>query len=183
MTQADEQDAYDADNERVDDAEYQRDKSYISDQVPTDQYRYKLFRMKPNAETDYRGIIDKDLVLANIQNVKPDVGYLQEVVECIVLIQQEFVIEKDIILVDEAGNPVLDKDNRMHTRKMKLFDDNFEPTISFLRAILKFQVNSSRAMGKDREAILDKSEFIGKSTLKGRTDQQKGVFGTGGNKT
>ena len=59
-------------------------KSYASEDNPSDIYAYKKMRLVPNSESEFQGLIDKDVVLANVKDVKPDPMYLRFMAETII---------------------------------------------------------------------------------------------------
>ena len=182
MQNADDNEIEAVQTETQEDQQFERDKSYISDQAPTDTFRYKMFRIKPNADADYPGLIDKDLTLANIGGQPPDLEELQGWVELQVLMEHFFVIEKEIYIRDEYGRIELDKKGNPKKVLARVLDQNFDSSIALIRSIIKFPLNASRAIGKDREAVLDKTEFLSKDIRRFKGEQNSRAFGVGGGK-
>ena len=147
------------------DLEFSKNPMYSSEDIPTDIYRYKRMRLVPNSEAEFQGLVDKDVVLANIKDKKPDPDYLRFVAETIVALNV-FSKEEDVIKVDDNGRPVLVRNAQgllvpMHETVL-VPDPDFDIIRSFLRASFKSDLTLSRAMGKDREAVLDRTQGFSK---------------------
>lgn len=163
--------------------ESQRTGSYASEIMPDDVYKYKVMRLIPNSETDFRGLIDKDVVLANLRGAKPNINEVGFLAETIDLVKNILVTEKTFYVLDEENKPILIQDSEGKKSFQKttktVFDPHFMPIISALTAKYKFYLSGSRAMGSDREAILDKSSFVKKDIQRLRRSKKSGVAGTG----
>ena len=75
---------------------------------------------------------------------------------------------------------LIDKETHEKTivvRIEKIFDKEFEPVSSMLTAGYKFDLCRSRAMGREREAILDRTTSISKEIGKKR-EQDKSMWRT-----
>ena len=137
-------------------------KSYVSDENPSDIYQYKKMRLVPNSEAEFQGLVDKDVVLANIKDTKPDPKYLRFLTETIIALDV-FSVEKDMKL------PVYDSNGNITKyvqQKVIVPDPEFDIIRAFLRGSLKSDLTMSRAMGSQREAVLDRTSNIGKSITK-----------------
>jgi hypothetical protein len=163
------------------DYDYEQRKMYPSEEViPTDVFLYKKLRIIPEAQTDFQGLIDKDVVLSNLGGKLPSGEYLKFVVETIDVFKRIFVIEKEVIVKDNEGNPLALIDNQTSEKTIvvrveKIFDKEFEPVSSMLTAGYKFDLCRSRAMGREREAILDRTTSISKEIGK-KKDGEKTMW-------
>ena len=156
--------------------------AYSSEIIPDDIFKYKMVRLIPNSETDYRGLIDKDGVLANIGGKKPNMLELAFLAETIELIKNILTEDRDFYIYDQEGNPETYTKNGHQFYKIitrKVFDTTFQPIVSALGARYKFLLTGSRAMGNEREAILDKTTTIRKSIDRSRQSIKAGYAGTG----
>lgn len=143
-----------------------QNKRYPSEDTPADIFQYKTLRLIPNSETDFKGMIDKDVVLANVRKNLPDPVYNKLVVETIAMFKKVFVIEQDVMIADANGEPIKDKNGEPMIVRRKVFDQEFDSVIEFLSSGFKYEHVASRAMGDDREAILDRSNILQKETRK-----------------
>ena len=157
-------------------------KNYVSDEIPNDIYHYKKMRLVPNSEAEFQGLVDKDIVLANVKDVKPDPQYLRFIAETIVALDV-FSKPKEVNVLDEDGKPIPitdSKGNIISFEKQTIWvrDPEFDIIRQFLRGSFKADLTLSRAMGKDREAVLDRTQNIGKSVTKegGNSKNKYGVF-------
>lgn len=175
---------------------------YNSEISPSDLYQYKYMRLVPNSETDFRGLIDKDVVLANLQKKLPDPEYQKFIAETIAAFKRVFVKIEKVIVADEKGVPLIERiwveqlDNfgnklldksgkplmklieKPITKDILVFDDTFGPIVEFLQAGFKYDHVASRAMGDEREAILDRTTKLDKGIAK-KEPQQQNKFITG----
>ena len=137
-------------------------KQYVSDENPSDIYQYKKMRLVPNSEAEFQGLIDKDVVLANLKNSPPDPKYLRYIAETIIALDV-FSIKKDVQVpqFDSRGQFKCFK-----TETVSVPDPEFDIIRSFLRGSFKADLTMSRGMGSQREAILDRTSNIGKSITK-----------------
>jgi len=137
-------------------------KNYVSDENPSDIYQYKKMRLVPNSEAEFQGLVDKDVVLSNIKDVKPDPKYLRFLTETIIALDV-FSTEKDVKIpdYDREGNF-----KGSHVERIVVPDPEFDIIRSFLRGSLKSDLTMSRAMGSQREAVLDRTSNIGKNITK-----------------
>jgi hypothetical protein len=137
-------------------------KSYVSDENPSDIYQYKRMRLVPNSEAEFQGLVDKDIVLSNIKDVKPDPKYLRFMAETIIALDV-FSVEKVVKVpnYDKEGNIV-----NFRSETVLVPDPEFDIIRSFLRGSFKSDLTMSRAMGSQREAVLDRTSNIGKSITK-----------------
>lgn len=138
-------------------------KGYVSDENPSDIYQYKKMRLVPNSEAEYQGLIDKDVVLANIKDVKPDPRYLRFVAETIIALDVfSKLIRVKVPERDIDGRPT----GKYNVEEVIVPDPAFDIIRNFLKGSYKADMTMSRAMGKDREAVLDRTSNIGKSVSK-----------------
>lgn len=174
---------------------------YNSEISPSDLYQYKYMRLVPNSETDFRGLIDKDVVLANLQKKLPDPEYQKFIAETISAFKRVFIKYEKVIVADEKGKPILERvwieerDNfgnkvldksgqplmklveRPITKDIAVFDETFRPIVEFLQAGFKYEHVASRAMGDEREAILDRTTKLDKGIAKKEPQQQNKFIG------
>jgi hypothetical protein len=142
-----------------------RSGSYSSDDMPNDIYRYKRMRLVPNSERDFAGLVDKDVVLANVKDNKPDPLYLRFVAETIVALD---VFSTEVLITRRDSNGAIimmkDDDGRLvPVRDIKVVPDpQFDIIRDFLKSGFKADLTLSRAMGKDREAVLDRTQGFSK---------------------
>lgn len=137
-------------------------KQYVSDENPSDIYQYKKMRLVPNSEAEFQGLIDKDVVLANLKNSPPDPKYLRYIAETIIALDV-FSIKKDVQV------PKFDSTGKFKGFKVETVivpDPEFDIIRAFLRGSFKADLTMSRGMGAQREAILDRTSNIGKSITK-----------------
>lgn len=143
------------------DLEFSKNPIYSSEDIPTDIYRYKRMRLVPNSEAEFQGLVDKDVVLANIKDKKPDPDYLRFVAETIVALDV-FSKEAVVIKYDDNGRPIMVRNDEgllvIAKETVLVPDPDFDIIRSFLRASFKSDLTLSRAMGKDREAVLDRTQ-------------------------
>lgn len=156
-------------------------KNYVSDEIPNDIYQYKKMRLVPNSEAEFQGLVDKDVVLANVKDVKPDPQYLRFIAETIVSLDV-FSKPKEVNILDDVGKPIPILDSKgtvlgFEKQIIWVRDPEFDIIRQFLRGSFKADLTLSRAMGKDREAVLDRTQNIGKSVTKeGNSKNKYGVF-------
>lgn len=156
-------------------------RNYVSDEIPSDMYHYKKMRLVPNSEAEFQGLVDKDIVLANVKDIKPDPQYLRFIAETIVALDV-FSKPTEVPVLDQNGKIVSKIDSKgrdcgIETQTAWVRDTEFDIIRSFLRASFKSDLTLSRAMGKDREAVLDRTQNIGKEIKKDEGNKNKyGVF-------
>ena len=159
-----------------------RQMNYASNMMPETHFEWKRIVNIPESQAEFIGKIDKDVVFANLGGSKPDREELKFQIGTIELFEGEFVEEKEIELIDEDGNKIIDvKTNRPLRRKVLVFDEAFRSCFNFLKAEYKFDVVASRALGNERASMLDtmtttriQKEFSKKNEMK------KSSLGTGG---
>lgn len=138
-------------------------KSYVSDENPSDIYQYKRMRLVPNSEAEFQGLVDKDIVLANLKDSKPDPKYLRFIIETIIAFDV-FSIKKTV------KAPIFDKYSKFtgkyQDEEVMVLDSEFDIIRAFLRGSFKADITMSRGMGNQREAVLDRTSNIGKSITK-----------------
>lgn len=132
-----------------------KERQYPSDITPQEFYGYKKFRSDPDAKSDFRGTVDKDVVFANIGGNKPGMEELN-------FRHGTSLLFKNIFL-DQA------EDQEEY--------DAFRPVFDYLLGEYKFQIVASRAQGADREAVLDNITSIKKEVS--RKKEEGAGFGFG----
>ena len=142
------------------DEDFDRQRVYASEMNPEDQTAYKVMRLIPDSQTDFRGLIDKDIVLANMKDSKPDPQ------------QQEFLLGTMMMFKEVFVKPVkvkfFDKETQKVVEKTVLVPDEVQNCIiPILQAQFKYTHVSSRAMGDEREAKLDRSNYMEKNIKRG----------------
>lgn len=178
QTQADIQnDSYSKSEESLDKDfdRYVNEEKSFSDIPPSDFYQYKHMRLIPNSQVRFNGLVDKDTVLGNYKEKLPDPEYHRMIVETCVAFKQIFSVEKQELLADAQGNPIpihgIDRMGQKiivgyETTHVKVFDETFRVILDFLESGHKFEEVSSRAMGKTRESIMDRTQNISKEMKK-----------------
>ena len=162
-----------------DNNEVENRRVYPSEITPQDYYQYKKMRIVPDAGTDFAGKIDKDVVLANIKGSHPDLQHTKFVVETIELFEDVFVHDVPMALTDNEGNIRRGVDGQPVFVMRTVFDDTFNPVVRMLLAGVKFELVGSRAMGKDREAVLDITTNLRKDVKRSKEQAGK-LLGLGG---
>jgi len=127
--------------------------AYPSETNPEDDITYRITRLIPESSRDFRGLLDKDLVLSNIKESKPDPAVLRFLLGTINLF-------KSSILKEVTYNVRVD--NKVIQKKRLIFDEELFCVLEYLIGEFKFDVVSARAMGDQRETILDRSTYIKK---------------------
>lgn len=183
-----EEDVYDSSGGSIDkDYETLAARREMGDFIPDDVFKYKYLRIVPTAADEFAGIVDKDSVLANIGGQRPNLDEIALVNQTIVLIKKIFVVEQEFAIPNEEGEPIIDivRDEvtgnlvkRPRIVTMKVFDKSFQPLVDGFSVYNKTLQVSSRAMGDDREAILDRTTHLQKG-IKKNDNKQKNVFGMG----
>jgi hypothetical protein len=143
------------------DIDNSRNPSYISADPVNDIYEYKRMRLIPNSESEFIGLVDKDVVLGNVQDKKPNPEYLRILTETIVAMDVFSKVETRRIVVKNSKGI-----NEYKDVEVLVKDGEFDIIRSFLRASLKSDLTLSRAMGKDREAVLDRTQSFNKEIKK-----------------
>ena len=161
------------------DRDIENNRNYASDDMPTDMYRYKRMRLVPDSQAEYKGLLDKDVVLGNVQNKKPDPEYLRIMAETIVAFEENFKIKKTVYRLNSNGNkiPVLSQNGNIigyETEDIMVFDEVLRIIPDFLTASFKADLTLSRAMGSDREAVLDRTQNFGKEIKKSDNSNKYG---------
>jgi hypothetical protein len=152
------------------DIEMSNSPNYASDEVPTDMYRYKRMRLVPDSQAEFKGVLDKDVVLANVQNKRPDPDYLRYIAETIVAMDV-FSKKQTIFKFNDKHEriPILNNMGKVtgyQTLEIDVPDEEFDIIRDFLRGSFKADLTLSRAMGDQREAILDRTQNFGKEIKK-----------------
>jgi hypothetical protein len=177
--QAFDEDAYESSDESIkDDFElWEHKRQSGGDFIPDDLFKYKYLRLVPKTQDKYEYLIDKDAVLSNVSGQKPNIDELSFTNQTIVLIQQVFRVDKQFYQADEEGN-VLIENGQPKVVVKKVFDDSFIPIIEGLNSYKSSQQVLSRAIGDDREAILDRTQTLQKGITK-KGEKKKNVLGFG----
>lgn len=157
------------------DRQRQKGGFYPSQDDPDNVFAYKKMRMIPESNAEFEGLIDKDVVLANVKTKLPDPEQMRFMAETISIFKRVFVTPKTVILVDGSGKPVPKYfDGRIVGYEMEevfVFDSNFQPVLEFLHAGFKYDHVASRAMGDERESVLDRTMKLEKGVK--RTEEMK----------
>lgn len=150
---------------------------YPSQDDPDNVFLYKKMRLIPESDADFKGLVDKDVVLANVKKKLPDPDYNKLMTETIAIFKKIFVVAKDVFVTDREGKLIPKflggKQVGWETERVFLFDSNFEPVIEFLVAGFKYEHVASRAMGDDRESVLDRTTKLEKGVK--RSEIREGV--------
>jgi hypothetical protein len=153
----------------LEDQQLSQTKNYPSDVTPQDMYQYKKMRINPNADTDFSGLIDKDFTLANMGGEKPNLQEKRFAVGTYNLVKSVFV--NDVFFADKNGFLAVDAFGTPLSQKV--FDNEFEPVLTFLLGDIKSELAGSRALGSQREAVLDITTNLKKSVDKRRDDNNR----------
>lgn len=133
-------------------------------------FEYKVLRLIPNANNKHPDLIDKDVVLANLKESKPDAKELKFIAETITALKSILVTKQTVYYANEKGERITEKtkDGKVvyKSEEQTVFDETFRPVIEFLETGFKYEHVASRAMGEERESKLDRSSFIGKEVKK-----------------
>lgn len=177
------------DNELSEDSEESFDHDYESFRhhreeegsiTPEDMFAYKKFRIEPDAKQEFGGLIDKDITLAKYSGKPPKLEYLAFVAETSTLWDTIMIERKQFKMVDDDNVDVLDSKGRNILVTRNVPDEFFNPIRLTLRNTLKFFSVGSRALGNDREAILDKTNLITKGIVKKSGEKRNKLMGMGG---
>ena len=138
-----------------------RDRAYPSETNPEDDITYRITRLIPESSRDFRGLLDKDLVLSNIKESKPDPAVLRFLLGTINLFKSSIL--KEVTYNVKENNQIIQK-------KRLIFDEELFCVLEYLIGEFKFDVVSARAMGEQREtgliaqevnAVLPEATFTG----------------------
>lgn len=160
--------------------EFKRHREEEGSITPEDLFAYKVFRIQPDSKKEFEGLIDKDITLAKYSGKPPALDYLAFVAETITLINNILVVNKQFKMVDEDNNIIVGNDGKPVIVTKKVPDDFFAPVTETLRNSLKFNSVGSRALGNDREAILDKTILMTKGIVKKGSEKKNRLIGMGG---
>jgi hypothetical protein len=136
--------------------------NYVSEDNPSDIYQYKKMRLVPNSEAEFQGLVDKDVVLANVKDVKPDPAYLRFIAETIIAMDVFFIEKKVRVPYYNVSGKIEGYEDEI----IRVPDPEFDVIRSFLKGSYKADLTLSRAMGRERESVLDRSSAINKSISK-----------------
>lgn len=136
-------------------------KPYPSDMLPEDYYQYKKFVNLPESQAEFEGLIDKDVVMANLSNSdREELNYRAVSVQWT---KEIFTQEVDVFINSENPKeyyfnrheiPEGDEDKFIIKRTV-VFDQEAQPILNILKAGYKFRIVSSRATGDTRASMLD----------------------------
>lgn len=163
---------------------HDRQLNYPSNVMPENNFDWKKMVNIPEAQAEFVGKIDKDVVFANLGGQKPSIEELRFQIGTIELFEGEFVEEKDVEIRDSEGNTVYDTETgKPLKRRLLIFDEAFRSCLNFLKAEYKFDIVASRAIGDvgERAAGLDTmtSTRIQKEFSK-KDNKKSSIMGTGG---
>jgi hypothetical protein len=125
-------------------------KPRVSDFVPEGYSDYRRYSNEPDAKTEFADLVNKDLVFANLDPL--DKERLSFRIATVQLAKDIFVVRKDVQFQDKNGDIRTAKD-------VLVPDENFIPLINYLKIRISSEVNISRAIGKERAAVLDISSI------------------------
>lgn len=149
--------------------------------IPKDAYQLAFLRTIPNASRHFPDKIDKDVILANLSEYKKNRDVIEELSylgRAIEMTDNLFIKKVTKTIVDERNEPIRDEKGVVKTVSVDEFDDFWLPVRNTLLSEYKFKLTSTRALGKDREAVLGKSNIVQKQLVKNR-EVQRGAFGLG----
>lgn len=147
------------DTERRFDEDFNQNKLYASEMNPEDTTAYKVMRLVPDSQTDFRGLVDKDVVLANFKEMKPSVDESKFLLGTIMMFREVFVKPVKVKVFDKATRGFIEK-------TIFVPDEVAECIIPILQGDFKFNIVSSRGMGDEREAKLDRATYLEKNFKK-----------------
>ena len=124
--------------------EGQLGKNYPSDQMPQDFYQYKKIVLIPESQVDFPTVVDKDVVLANLN--KGEIEELAFQVGTMQAVKDMFVQEEQVI----NPNPT----EAIFETTLR-FDNAFLPVVNILLSQFKYRHVASRAVGETRASMLD----------------------------
>lgn len=161
---------------------------YPSEAMPEDYYQYRKFVNLPEAQSEFEGVIDKDVVFSNLSNAEREM--LNYKVNTIQWTREIFVLEVDVWINKNDSKiyafslkdiPESDREDYVLKRTV-IPDPDFLPIMNVLKAGYKFAIVSSRAVGPERAAILDNTTMnrISKE-FERRKSKRDGLTGLGGN--
>jgi len=163
---------------------------YPSDVMPEDYYAYKRFVNLPESQSEFSGLIDKDVVMANLKGSAPDVEQLSFQSVTIQWTKELFTKEVDVWInkadpsrytFNESDIPQDEKVDFIQ-KKTEIIDPEALPILKVLTNRFKFGIVSSRSLGDERAAKLDimTQNKISKELTRKRSATE-GKFGLGGN--
>ena len=145
--------------------------------TPKDLLHYKIMRIKPEAESKFPELLDKDWTLGN--NDKKDKEMCVNYASCITAVQKLLVHSEKFKLVDETGVEKKDEQGNTLIVEKVVFDEDFSPVRDILLVELKAGLIFSRGIGDMREAILDKTGGIMKTSRTNQDEKMSGLAGMG----
>lgn len=159
------QNDFEEDSEKRFDEDFERQKLYASEMNPEDQTQYKVMRLIPDSQTDFRGLVDKDIVLSNLKESKPSADEQKFVLGTIMMFREVFVKKEKVKFFDKVKKEVVE-------REVLVPDEVAETIIPILQADFKYVHVASRAMGDEREAKLDRAQYLEKNINRGQGAKQ-----------
>jgi hypothetical protein len=161
-----------------------------SDIMPEDYYAYKKFVNLPESQQEFAGVIDKDVVFANLGGSLPDRETLNFQSVTIEWTKQLFTTDIEVwINKKDSSRYAFNKsdipEDEVDDYLLKLttiIDPDALPILKVLTNRFKFDVVSSRAKGNTRASMQDimTHTTISKDLTRKRKETE-GKFGLGGN--
>lgn len=139
-------DEYEEERE-TDDELLENETRRASQNHPDDIYSWKKLQLIPEAQTEFEGLIDKDVVNANLK--EPDREQLEFQAGTIIWTQELFVCKQNKTVV----NPQTGEKHTFYD--VMAFDEEFRPILKVLLGRFKYRHVSSQATGDLRTRILD----------------------------
>jgi hypothetical protein len=159
QAKADYEEAQEMDDDVISSESSEHEKNYPSRIMPEDFYQYKKFVNVPEADADFKGLIDKDTVYANLSGGLPNREQLTFRAVTIQWTKEIFVLPKMVCfgcgLAWDIGVKKICSECDKNLRENYIFDEEFSSIHNILKAGFKHETVSSRAIGKDRASILD----------------------------
>lgn len=154
-------------------------KMYPGDNMPNGFYEFQNNMINPNSQVDFRGQLDRDWVLSNLAGKKPSLQQLVFTQGTLSIVESVFVVDRVIPVTDSNGDPVPGPDGKPLCIQGKMFDETFEPVRKLLLSDIKAQLVGARALGGDRESVLQRQVGIRKTFEKKKSDESNQMFGMG----
>jgi len=163
---------------------------YPSDVMPEDYYQYKRFVNLPESQSEFEGLIDKDVVFANLKGSAPNIEELSFQSGTIQWTKELFTVETRVFInINDPSRFTFNKDEIPEhelsdyvEKKTNIIDPDALPILKVLTNRFKFGIVSSRAIGDTRAGMLDTmtQTRISKELTRNRKESEK-KFGLGGN--
>lgn len=162
---------------------------YPSDIMPEDYYAYKKFVNLPESQREFSGVIDKDVVFANVGGSLPDRETLNFQSVTIEWTKQLFTTDVDVwINKNDSNRYTFNKSDipaeelgEYIQKQTSIIDPDALSILKVLTNRFKFDIVSSRAKGNTRASMQDimTHTTISKDLTRKRKETE-GKFGLGG---